>query len=201
MNQGRAESGVASKLGNLHLAFKENKPNVQGDGDFRIESGPFPAHIAWRNFDNKQSEAGKFEFQTTGKYLSWSSSRLASVQTERSDLRQYESRLAYLRKEAAYEDRVINTISEKDFRHFVESQPHLLKGDLVLVDNGNLRAIWENNQGAQIGLQFLGGSSVQFVVFVHRSTGQQITRVTGRDTLIGLLQIIRALDVESLLFK
>ncbi len=68
------------------------------------------------------------------------------------------------------------------------------------MDNGNLRAIWKDDQGARLGLQFLGGSIVQYVIFKRRSQGQPISRVTGRDSLEGLERQIDAFELDSLLY-
>ena len=56
----------------------------------------------------------------------------------------------------------------------------------MLMDNGNLRAIWRDGQGTHLGLQFLGGGMVQYVIFKKRAKEQSLSRATGRDSLEGL---------------
>ena len=67
------------------------------------------------------------------------------------------------------------------------------------MDNGNLRAIWKDEQGTRLGLQFLGDGMVQFVIFKRRKQGQPISRVSGRDSLEGLKWVIVTYELHSLL--
>ena len=69
------------------------------------------------------------------------------------------------------------------------------------MDNGNLRAIWKDGEGSRLGLQFLGGGMVQYVVFKRRSAKQQVSRVAGRDTFKGILRQVEAFDLGSLLHE
>ncbi|MCY4127771.1 MAG: hypothetical protein OXG15_00885 [Gammaproteobacteria bacterium] len=201
MNLRRAESGLASKLDNFQLAFQKKLTNVRGDGYLAIETGSRPACMVWHESDTDLNDVDTTTDPSASAQTLQPMPFPATTKTKRRGIQEYESRLAYLRDEAEDDDCVINPHSETDFRHFIESRPRLRKGDLVLMDNGNLRAIWESYDGAQLGLQFLGGGSVQFVVFTQRPSGNQISRVTGRDSMTGLEQLIRALDVQSLLFE
>ena len=110
----------------------------------------------------------------------------------------YLPRLRFLRDEAAHDGCVLNPASEIDFRDFVRSAPDIRKGNLVLMDNGNLRATWKDENGTRLGLQFLGGRMVQFMIFKRRLQGQPISRVSGRDSLEGLERQIVAFDLDSL---
>ncbi len=111
----------------------------------------------------------------------------------------YMVRMKLLREEARHDGHALNLASEVDFRQFIQSAPRVRKGNLVLMDNGNLRAIWKDGQGARLGLQFLGGRMIQYVIFKRRTQGQQISRVTGRDTFEGLKRQIDAFELHSLL--
>ena len=113
----------------------------------------------------------------------------------------YMRRLAYLRDEAKKDGYLLNLASEVDFRQFVGSAPNMQKANLVLMDNGNLRAIWKDMQGTRIGLQFLGGRMGQYVIFKRRSQGLPISRVVGKDSLEGLERQFDAFDLHSLLYK
>ena len=112
----------------------------------------------------------------------------------------YLPRLKFLRDEAVHDGYVLNPVSEIDFRDFVRSAPDIRKGNLVLMDSGNLRAIWKDENGTRLGLQFLGGRMVQFVIFKRRRQGQPISRVSGRDSLEGLERQIVAFELNSLLY-
>jgi hypothetical protein len=74
-----------------------------------------------------------------------------------------------------------------------------LRPSLFLNDNGNLRALWKNEQHEQIGLQFIGDNDVQFVIFKKRKGYATITRVAGVDSRGKILGYIRASGAETLL--
>ena len=111
----------------------------------------------------------------------------------------YRSRIAYLKDEAAQDGYALNRDSEGDFKRFVQSNPTMRKGDLALLDNGNLRAIWKDEQGSRSGLQFLGGDMLQYVIFRRRQADHGISRVAGRDSLDGISKQIDAFDHQVLL--
>ena len=66
-----------------------------------------------------------------------------------------------LRGHAAEDGYSLNNASERDFWRFACLQPNARRGNLALSKNGNLRAIWRDGSGSQIGLQFLGTQIVQ----------------------------------------
>ena len=111
----------------------------------------------------------------------------------------YVPRLEFLQDEARHDGYELNPASEIDFRNFVRSDPDIRKGNLVLMDNGNLRATWKDEHGTRLGLQFLGGGMVQFVLFKRRKQKSLISRVSGRDSLEGLERLIVAFELNSLL--
>ncbi len=112
----------------------------------------------------------------------------------------YLERMKLLQEEARHDGYTLNFASEIDFRQFIESAPNMRRGNLVLMDNGNLRAIWKDERGTHLGLQFLGGRMVQYVIFKQREQGPRISRVTGRDTLEGIEQQIGAFELHSLVY-
>ena len=113
----------------------------------------------------------------------------------------YRSRIRTLCADAADEGYSVRSASERGFWNFVSGMPHLRKGDVVLMDNGNLRAVWKDEKGTHLGLQFLGEGVVQYVIFKRRNRSRQISRVTGRDTLEGFKFQIDAYQLHSLLYK
>ena len=70
----------------------------------------------------------------------------------------------------------------------------------MLIDNGNLRAVWKGENGTHIGLQFLGSHAVQYVIFKWRAAAETISRVAGRDSFDGVKRQIKAFDLRSLIF-
>ena len=113
----------------------------------------------------------------------------------------YVDRIEALRALAEEDGYHLNSESEHDFRSFVQSEPRIRKGNLVLVDNGNLRAVWKDDRGTRLGLQFLGGGMVQHVTFKQRDTARPISRVAGRDTLEGMKRQTDAFELNSLLYE
>ena len=95
----------------------------------------------------------------------------------------------------------LNSESEVDFWRFIELMPRFRKGNLVLIDNGNLRAVWKDRLGSRLGLQFLGRGMLQYVIFRRRPTAPRISRVSGTDTFEGLQRQIDAFDLGDLLYE
>jgi hypothetical protein len=110
-----------------------------------------------------------------------------------------ERRLNYLKSEAKDENELLNSDSERDLRRFLEGH-RVKKPNLYLIDNGNFRAQWKGG-GRQLGLQFLGGGEVQFVVFARRPDSDRVVRSAGRDSLAGIDRQISAFDLRELVFQ
>ena len=108
-------------------------------------------------------------------------------------------RLKFLQAEAVHDGHGMNPASEVDFRNFVRSDPDIRKCNLVLMDNGNLRATWKDERGTRLGLQFLGGGMVQFVLFKRRKQADLISRVGGLHSLEGLERQIATFELNALL--
>lgn len=118
------------------------------------------------------------------------------------DVRQaYRRRVELLRSDGAMEDLAINEASEADFWSFVKSSFDVRKAGLVLLDSGNLRAVWKSDDGRRLGLQFLGGRMVEYVYFVRRPAAEEISRGAGRDTLDAVKAQIRAWNLTSLVYE
>lgn len=108
------------------------------------------------------------------------------------------SRIDVLRSYAEQDSFSLNPSSERDFWRFLRAEPFAREGNLVLTDNGNLRAVWKGEHGSHIGLQFLGGGTVQYVIFKQRTATSEISRVAGRDSIDGVRRQIAAFDLQSL---
>lgn len=215
MLSGRAESGHASRLDSLSAVMNLEGSHVRGHGRFRIEERGRAPRLIWISDHASGSTSSKQDDGET-EYTFRASARFSSEEVvfdsaanplfdavEPGVLGEkaatYTSRIEFLKNEAVDEGYVLNLPSEIDFWQFVRSSPHIRKGSLVLMDNGNLRAIWKDEQGSRLGLQFLGGRMVQYVIFKGRNSGQPISRVTGRDSLEGLARQIDAFELWSLL--
>lgn len=110
-----------------------------------------------------------------------------------------ERRIEDLKAIAADEGIDVSTDSERDLRLFLSSLAFMRRPCVVLLDNGNFRAMWKNTDCEQIGLQFQGGGQVQFVLFALRLPERFMARSTGRDTLECVQRQIDAHDLRRLL--
>jgi hypothetical protein len=72
--------------------------------------------------------------------------------------------------------------SENDLLGFIWSEWVVVVPAVVLMDNGNLRAVWRRGQ-EQVGLEFRGFGRVSFVLFAARDHGRMIARMAGEDRL------------------
>ena len=111
----------------------------------------------------------------------------------------YRDRVRILSRLGIAEGIELYSASEEDFYSFVKSAPFSRRASLVLIDNGNLRAVWRNDDGSHVGIQFRGGQTASYVIFKRRSAASGISRVAGTDTLDGVKRQIRAFGLEALL--
>ena len=111
----------------------------------------------------------------------------------------YRNRIEVLRSDAQRDGFAMNEVSEVDFWSFIESISFAQKAGLVLLDNGNLRAVWKDENGIHLGLQFLGNRLVEYVVFKRSQATKDVSRVAGRDTIEGIKRQMRAFDLTALM--
>jgi hypothetical protein len=111
------------------------------------------------------------------------------------------SRIDALREDALDEEIQVHDASESDLHRFLLTWTGASDPFISLLDNGNFRILWDSDDGRQIGLQFLGDDSVQFVLFAKRDGVAQLSRSAGRDTVDGVVRQIRGLDLLSLLYS
>ena len=217
MLSGQAEAGLVSRLDSLPAAMDLKALSVHGDGCLRVDEGGHPPRMTWSpsrhigftfssQDDDKVEETLRALEEINAESVALGGTTLDAGPNEeaghpRIKYDAYISRMRFLQDEAVHDGYVLNLASEIDFRQFVWSAPDIRKGNLVLMDNGNLRAIWKDEQDARLGLQFLGGRMVQYVIFKRRNQGQPISRVTGRDSLEGLERQINAFELYTLLYE
>ena len=109
----------------------------------------------------------------------------------------YDRRLRVLEEEARLDGYSLNDASKKAFFVFCWRYPLMRRARLVLMENGNLRATWKDDEGAHVGLQFQNSQSIQFVIFGRRRLDSPVSRVTGRVSMDGIMRQIDALDVRD----
>lgn len=125
-----------------------------------------------------------------------------SAAKERGTRRTYHAyglRIEALRSDAALDGFAMNEASREDFWSFVGALSFAQRAGLVLMDNGNLRAVWKGDSESRVGVQFLGGRLAEYVIFKRRQAAGAVSRVAGRDTLDGIKKQIRAFDLAAMM--
>ena len=117
----------------------------------------------------------------------------------RDDRRQYLDRIKYLRYEAEQDGFSLNPASERNFWRFVESVGQTRKAYLFLLDNGNLRAVWKDENDDQVGLQFRDDGMVHYVIFARSKPEEEITHAYGRVSIdTAITRQIEGFDLRPL---
>ena len=124
----------------------------------------------------------------------------SKVQRYRDTVSAYKKRIRILKEQAELDGYSLNQPSKAALLEFLEKNPLIRRGRLVLMENGNLRAVWQGENGAHIGLQFLNSRSIQYVIFKQRETSSPVSRVYGRDTMKGISKQIDAFDLDDVLY-
>ena len=102
----------------------------------------------------------------------------------------YKARIEELKVLGVDEGIIFNDNSEKDFWIFVGDMPFSIRASIMLTDKGNLRAIWKYGEGNHLGVQFLGPSYVEYVVFIKEPVTYNMKRLAGIDSMAGLKHLI-----------
>ena len=113
----------------------------------------------------------------------------------------YKKRIRELTEQAELDGYSLRQPSKAAFLEFIGKHPLISRGRLILMENGNLRAVWKDENGTHIGLQFLDNRSIQYVIFKQRETSAPVSRVYGRDTMKGISKQIDAFDLDDVLYK
>lgn len=111
-----------------------------------------------------------------------------------------EGRLRELQIDAVRSGDLLSQGSLGDLRAFLEPLEFAHRPAIFLLDNGNFRALWKNEANEQVGLQFLGGGLVQYVIFVARQNPPFLSPHAGSDTVSAIWAQIKANDCDRLLF-
>ena len=189
----QAETGHPGRLGSLPTATLEDL-NVKGPGYFAIDDAGDSPSLEWRALHLPDDFGGR---TATDDIVSQN----RDLNEGQHNFESYGPRIEYLKNEAEPYGYSLSEKSETDFRKFVLSTPHFRRGSLVLIDNGNLRAVWNDGKESRLGLQFLGDDMVQYVIFRRLESSRQLSRVAGRKTIGEVPRLIDAFDLHSLLRK
>ena len=101
-------------------------------------------------------------------------------------IKAYRERIDELTQYGADEGVSLRSESAVSFWEFIDSTSFKRNLDLVLLENGNLRAIWDDDHSNFLGIQFLGDHRVEYVIFRRRPASESVSRVAGIDTLTGI---------------
>ena len=112
----------------------------------------------------------------------------------------YDDRISVLEEQAYAEGYFLNSGSKETLQDFFRNNPFMRLGRLVLLENGNLRAVWKGDDASHIGLQFLDNGLIQYVLFKQRQADVPVSRAYGRDTPLGILQQISAFELGEILY-
>lgn len=115
---------------------------------------------------------------------------------------EYRARLAFLQQEARLEGFDLSVASRRDFDSLVSGASDVRRAELVLLDNGNLRAFWEDAEDtAQLGLQFLGNGEVQHVLLRREPEAEWLPYDAGRMPLTDLERWLTEHGLRSLVYE
>ena len=109
-------------------------------------------------------------------------------------------RIELLKEIGEEEEIAYNANSEQDLWRFLKRLSFIRSPKLFLLDNGNLRAVWKGDGGKHIGLQFLGGEQIQFVIFSKRGEHNNMARIRGRDDFAGIARQLDASAVGDVIY-
>ncbi len=116
-------------------------------------------------------------------------------------LASYKARIEFLKDEAALDEIAFNNASRVDFHRFIKSKSNIRRGSLFLMSNGNLRIVWRGAQESRLGIEFLGGGMLQYLIFRRHHPEAHISRVAGRDTFAKVNEQIDRFELSSILYE
>ncbi len=93
----------------------------------------------------------------------------------------------------------VNPASEDTFWHFLLRNPFGAEPGLVLLNSGNLRAIWGDMRPTHVGLQFLPDNQIQYVVFARSPSSPRVMRGRGRAEIANIPKLLDSYGVADVL--
>lgn len=129
--------------------------------------------------------------ESAGGVLNWVSSQ--------SMAHEYRRRIDDLRAMADEEGFTVAEASIRDFWVFYSILSPSQKAELVVNPNENLRAIWDDDRGDHVGIQFRGAGVFQYVIFKGPAESPKRKYDAGRGDIEVVRQRIRDFNLENLL--
>ena len=185
-NRQAGEPVIAMRIGSRHLSRHSGESrNPEGWGEGNVARGLVPR---WGRGEEANGTPAQSGTMVNVEIVQANNTRQA-----------YTQRIEELRNEAALDGIEVNGASERDFWSFVRLGDPDRRAGVMLLDNGNLRAVWKGDDSTRVGIQFLGGGRAEYVIFKRRPVTTDISRVAGSDTLEGVQRQIHAFDLTSLI--
>ena len=110
----------------------------------------------------------------------------------------YLNRIQSLEKACSEEGIVLNGASIIDFWTFVATTSFTRKATLVLSDNGDISAIWENEEDDYLDIQFLGNQEVVYVIFKRKTGENRMFRTAGTSSFGAIRDKVAELELMEL---
>jgi hypothetical protein len=167
------------------------------------DSAPVPPRRRWSppRENPFQSQTTTIETETLDPITEYIVKKAVELRKKEQQTRAHiGDRLRELHVDALRNAEPFSESSLADLRLFLDSLPLIERPSIFLLDDGNLRAVWRNAAKEQVGLQFLGTSVVQFVMFVQRQQPPMMSRDAGTDALANIRARITNNDCARLLF-
>ena len=186
---------------------------IQGSASAAAFSPPMP-HRLWEPLERRDNSAISMITQhlrmgnaasrsasTCPEVAPLSDPRSQSIDAAKARMAQeIEQRLRFLKEEAEADEVPFSKASLMDFHALMNALGPRVRPSLFLNDNGNLRALWKNDQREQIGLEFLGAGNIKFVIFKLQKGTTLMIRNAGIDSMEKILDRIRSSGAEGLFF-
>ena len=113
----------------------------------------------------------------------------------------YDERIDFLEEEGKLDGVTLNPESKCGFMEFVKQSIPTISGGLVLKDNGNLRAVWNNDGESFVGLQFLNHQIIEYVLFSQTAPSLPVSRSFGQANINNVMNQIKALELSWMLYE
>ena len=115
--------------------------------------------------------------------------------------KEYDERLSFLEEEGNLDGVSLNPDSISGFMEFIEKYMPTVSGGLVLIDNGNIRAVWNSNCESFVGIQFLNRQLTEYVLFSQTSPSLPVSRSFGQASIDSVMNQIEALELNWMLYE
>jgi len=108
-------------------------------------------------------------------------------------------RLQVLQDDARESGEAISAPSQRALLGFLDRARPTAVPNVFQLENGNLRAVWKDGNGAQLAAEFIDDKTIHYVIFARKNAGETTTRAAGLAGSEGVLRIAEAMKIKDLL--